>query len=150
VSRKSSTHSRSRAHVVYALIVFDPRAAAAAIFVLRISAARRDVVAVGRQRQHDVLQLLLLLRQLAVLLPPRVHAGDALLSVHHWLDGVGVLLQCDPLLCPPFHGYYACSMHRTRTWKKTSGSARGTRQTLSAVVAVLKVCAFLLVSMLVL
>ena len=96
-SRKSSTHSRSRAHAVYApaLFVCDPRATAPAVFfVLRVSAPRRDVVAVGL---HDVLLLLLRprLRQVVVVvveivLPPRVHAGagDALLSAHHRVDGV--------------------------------------------------------------
>lgn len=85
---------------MYALIVFGPRtapavvAAAGVVFsVLRVAAARRDVVAFGllwQRRLHDVLQL----RQVGVLPPPRVHAGadvgDALLSVHR-LDGVGVL-----------------------------------------------------------
>ena len=79
--------------------------AAAAFSVLRVSAARRDVVGVGPlwQQPHDVLRLLLLLRQIVVVavLRPRVHA-DALLSVHRWLDGVVDVLRCSPLLCPPF------------------------------------------------
>lgn len=120
---------------MYALIVFDPRATAPAVFsALRVSAARRDVVAVGLLWQQQPLDVLLL-RQVVVVLPPRVQAGagDELLSVHQGDDGGGGggvdVLRCSPLLCLPFRSrrYYACSMRRMLTltwmWKKTSGSA---------------------------
>jgi hypothetical protein len=98
-SRFNSVFSRDKKKPqMYALLVFDPRAAPAAapavLFVLRVSAARRDIVVfrlLWQQRPHDVLQL----RQVVVL-PPRVrvHVGDVLLRIHR-LDGVGVLLRCN-------------------------------------------------------
>ena len=95
-SRKSSTRSRSRAHVVYALalIVSVPRVAVPAVsFALRVSAPRRDVVAVG---PHDVLLLLPRLQHVVVVvvvvvLPPRVHAGALLNARRQWNGVVGVL-----------------------------------------------------------